>query len=193
MGVVPEAARSAPSGTESAGALRPIGAVARELGLTARAIRYYEERGLLRPAVRVKGADRLFDESDVQRLREIQRLRDVIGFSLAEVAALLDADDVRAQLRERFHAAGSEARTQILREAVALAERRLDIVDTKLVQVQAFREEEAARLQRLRDLLAAESRGDGSPAGEGAAPDVPRASRRVKDEKEAERSAQTSS
>ena len=31
-------------------ALWPIGAVAREVGLTPRAIRYYEEVGLLRPA-----------------------------------------------------------------------------------------------------------------------------------------------
>src|SRR6185437_1762264 len=82
--------------------LHPIGVVARQVGLTPRAIRYYEELGLLHPAVRVKGSDRLFDESDVQRLREIKRLREVIGFSLAEIAELLDADDMRAQLRQRF-------------------------------------------------------------------------------------------
>ena len=62
-------------------ALQPIGAVARQVGLTPRAIRYYEEAGLLRPAIRVKGADRLFDASDVQRLRDIKRMREVIGFS----------------------------------------------------------------------------------------------------------------
>jgi DNA-binding transcriptional MerR regulator len=108
---------------EQAG-LRPIGAVARELGLTARAIRYYEEYGLLRPAVRVKGADRLFDQSDVQRLGEIKRLREVIGFSLAEIAALLETDEMREQLRERFYGTSDEAvHVQVLRDAIALAKR----------------------------------------------------------------------
>src|SRR5579885_2302058 len=85
--------------------LRPIGAVAREVGLTPRAIRYYEELGLVKPAVRVKGADRLFDASDVQRLHEIKRLREVIGFSLAEIAEILDTESVRQHLRSRFQQA----------------------------------------------------------------------------------------
>ena len=53
--------------------LRAIGSAARELGLTARAIRRYEGYGLRRPSVRVKGADRLYDPSDVQRLAEEER------------------------------------------------------------------------------------------------------------------------
>jgi DNA-binding transcriptional MerR regulator len=141
-------------------ALLPIGAVAREVGLTPRAIRYYEELGLLRPAIRVKGADRLFDASDVQRLREIKRLREVIGFSLAEIAELLDADDVRAQLRGRFAETTEPAeRRRILDEAIRLAERRLAIVERKLAQVEAVRAEERDRLARLRERRAAEGAG----------------------------------
>src|SRR3954452_21168124 len=82
--------------------LQTIGAVAREVGLTPRTIRYYEELGLLRPAVRVKGSDRLFDASDVQRLAEIKRLREVIGFSLGEIAELLESDETRARIRSQF-------------------------------------------------------------------------------------------
>jgi DNA-binding transcriptional MerR regulator len=145
------------------GELRPIGAVAREVGLTPRAIRYYEELGLLRPAVRVKGADRLFDESDVQRLHEIKRLREVIGFSLAEIAELLDTDAVRSQLRSRFHGTADPAvRIQVLREARRLAERRLAIVEHKLAQVEAVRAEELGRLERLTQALEAEERRPGS-------------------------------
>lgn len=141
----------------AAAALLPIGPVARAVGLTARAIRYYEEVGLLRPAVRVKGADRLFDAGDMQRLREIKRLREVIGFSLAEIAELLETDDMRAQLRQRFHGAtDGVARARVLREAHGLAERRLAIVEGKLAQVSAVRDEEVARLARIRELLVAE-------------------------------------
>jgi DNA-binding transcriptional MerR regulator len=145
--------------SEGAG-LRPIGAVGRELGLTARAIRYYEEYGLLRPAVRVKGADRLFDESDVQRLREIKRLREAIGFSLAEIKELLDTDDVRARLRTHFQGTTDPTeRARIIREAIGLAERRLAIVEQKLAQVASVRAEEQERLARLRQMLADQERG----------------------------------
>ncbi|HET9016779.1 MAG TPA: MerR family transcriptional regulator [Thermomicrobiaceae bacterium] len=139
--------------------LRTIGGVAEEVGLTARAIRYYEEVGLLRPAVRVKGSSRLFDASDVQRLREIKRLREVIGFSLAEIAELLDADDVRGQLRSRYHGTSDPAeRARVLCDAIALAERRLGIVERKLGQVEAVRQEERQRLEQLRRVLEEERR-----------------------------------
>jgi MerR family transcriptional regulator, repressor of the yfmOP operon len=143
--------------------LKPIGAVAREVGLTARAIRYYEEAGLLRPAIRVKGSDRLFDASDVQRLQEIKRMREVIGFSIAEIRELLDTDEVRQRLRERYHGttdAGVHA--QVIRDAIALSERRLAIVQHKLEQVAAVRDEETERLARLQRMLL-EAEGNGSP------------------------------
>jgi DNA-binding transcriptional MerR regulator len=127
------------------------------VGLTPRAIRYYEELGLLRPAIRVKGADRLFDASDIQRLQEIKRLREVIGFSLAEIAEILDTDATREQLRSRFdQTTDPEVRAQVLREAITVRERRLRIVERKLEQVAALRAEEQAQLDRLRSLLLAE-------------------------------------
>ena len=137
--------------------LRPIGVVAREVGLTPRAIRHYEQLGLLCPAISVKGSDRLFDSSDVQRLREIKRLRDVIGFSLAEIAELLDTDDVQEQLRDRFRGSNHPlVRAQVLEEAVKLSERRLKIVEHKLAEVEALRREEQEQLERRRALLAEE-------------------------------------
>lgn len=137
------------------GELRTIGAVAREVGLTPRAIRYYEELGLLRPAVRVKGADRLFDEADVERLRKIKQLREVIGFSLSEIAELLDSEDVRVELRNRFRATSDPAaRAAMLRDAIALTEERLALIERKLAQVEAVRAEEVERLERLRAALA---------------------------------------
>ena len=134
--------------------LHPIGIVARQVGLTPRAIRYYEELGLLHPAVRVKGSDRLFDESDVQRLREIKRLREVIGFSLAEIAELLDADDVRAHLRSQLQGTTDpQIRAQVLRAAIGLAERRLGMIQHKLAQVGAAASAERELMDRLRRML----------------------------------------
>lgn len=137
--------------------LRSIGAVAREVELTPRAIRYYEQMGLLCPAISVKGADRLYDDSDVERLREIKRLREVIGFSLHDIAELLDTNAIRDQLRSRFHGTSDpQERAKVLREAIVLSERRLAIVQRKLSQVEAVRIEEQARLDRQLAMLADE-------------------------------------
>ena len=76
--------------------------VAAETGLTPRSIRYYEEIGLLEPAGRSDGAYRLFDASDLERLRFIKELRDDAGFSLAQIGQLLEDDAARERNRERF-------------------------------------------------------------------------------------------
>ncbi|HET7034310.1 MAG TPA: MerR family transcriptional regulator [Thermomicrobiaceae bacterium] len=135
-----------PTGDE----LRPIGAVAQELDLTPRAIRYYEELGLLRPAVRVKGANRLYDAGDVERLRRIKQLREVVGFSLAEIADLLDTEDMRAQLTSEFQGATERyVRARVIRDAIALAEKRLRLIEGKLSQLAEMRDAERERLTKL--------------------------------------------
>lgn len=64
--------------------------LAREFGLTSRAIRYYEQEGLLSPARR--GRTRVFSLRDRTRLRLIQRGRRV-GFSIAEIREILGLYD----------------------------------------------------------------------------------------------------
>jgi DNA-binding transcriptional MerR regulator len=153
------------SRVNEASELRSIGTVAREVDLTPRAIRYYEEMGLLRPAVSVKGSGRLFNDSDVQRLREIKRLREVIGFSLHDISELLDTDDVRAQLRSRFHGTeDADERANVIRQAIGLSERRLAIVERKLALVESVRDEEQQRLDRLFRMLSGESIGLSGPS-----------------------------
>ena len=76
--------------------------MASELGLTTRSIRYYEELGLLQPGRPERGSYRLYDASDVERLRFIKGLRDDAGFSLAEIGQLLEDEEARARSREAF-------------------------------------------------------------------------------------------
>ena len=84
--------------------------VAAETGLTTRAVRYYEEVGLLRPAARSGGDYRLYDASDLERLQYIKNLRDVAGFSIAEIEGLLEDEDVRARNRAAYQATEDPAR-----------------------------------------------------------------------------------
>ena len=62
--------------------------VAARTGLTKRTLRYYEEIGLLPPPTRTEGGYRLYSEADVQQLERIKRLKDLLGFSLAEIARM---------------------------------------------------------------------------------------------------------
>jgi DNA-binding transcriptional MerR regulator len=141
--------------------LHPIGEVAKRVGLTARAIRYYEELGLLTPDVRVKGVPRLFSADDIQRLREIKRLRETAGFSLAELSELLDNEGLRAQIRARFkNTSRPEDRIALMRDALDLAARRLAIIERKLDQLQAIRNAEVEHMALIQSLLDAQVRED---------------------------------
>lgn len=66
--------------------------LAREFDLTSRAIRYYEQEGLIAPTRR--GRTRVFSLRDRTRLRLIQRGRR-LGFSIAEIREILDLYDSR--------------------------------------------------------------------------------------------------
>lgn len=56
-------------------------------GLTLRALRFYEQRGLLKPTR--NGRDRVYSENDALRIGEIVRGAS-FGFTLEEIGALLD-------------------------------------------------------------------------------------------------------
>ena len=122
---------------------------AAEVGLTARSVRYYEEVGLLRPAGRSEGLYRLFDESDLERLRFIKGLRDDAGFSLAEIAQLLEDEAARERDRAAFRATADPAeRTRILRDRVSSFDRQIETLQRKIARLQLMVEGTEARRAR---------------------------------------------
>jgi MerR family transcriptional regulator, repressor of the yfmOP operon len=108
-----------------------IGEVARRAGTTARTIRYYEELGLLAsPAERDAGAHRLYAEADVERLKQILRLKDLLGLSLDELRDVIEAEDARGALRQEWRRGGAspDRRAAILSEALGHIDRQLTLV-----------------------------------------------------------------
>ncbi|MDD0842823.1 helix-turn-helix domain-containing protein [Pseudomonas sp. Gutcm_11s] len=77
-----------------------IGRVARDSGLPASTLRYYEEKGLIRSIGR-NGLRRVFDESVLQRLALIALGR-TAGFSLDAIAEMLAAEGGPAIDREQL-------------------------------------------------------------------------------------------
>ncbi|WP_432543318.1 MerR family transcriptional regulator [Kineococcus sp. SYSU DK002] len=70
-----------------------IGEIAQRAGVSTRALRYYEEQGLLHPRRTLSG-QRVFPASAVMRVQLIQQLFDA-GLSSPLLAALLPAIDAR--------------------------------------------------------------------------------------------------
>ena len=126
---------ASPRGAPAATPTFSIGELAREFGLTTRAIRFYEDCGLLRPAR--AGKSRVYSAGDRARLTLTLRGKR-LGLKLAEVKELVDMYETRrdtnAQLR-RF--------VDVLGRQRAQLEARLAELQTTLDEVVA--QESAAK------------------------------------------------
>ena len=131
-------------------ALLRIQEVAAETGLTPRSIRYYEEMGLLEPAARSEGAYRLYDASDLERLRYIRELRDEAGFSLAQIGQLLEDEATRERNRERLRTSQDpKERRAILEDARARVDRQIQTLEVKAQRLEAMIQAARARRAHL--------------------------------------------
>jgi MerR family transcriptional regulator, repressor of the yfmOP operon len=127
-----------------------IGDVARLAGTTTRTIRYYEEIGVLVPAEgRPSGVHRAYTEADVERLRLILRLKDLLGVSLDELRDLVAAEDARLERREEFQRTDDpERRRELLHDALSYVDRQLELVRRRRGQLDELEAELATRRER---------------------------------------------
>jgi DNA-binding transcriptional MerR regulator len=131
-----------------------IGEVAKLTGVTTRTLRYWEELELLQPSSYRASGERLYSPADVARVTRIKNLQELLGFSLAEVRAVLDAGDVDVLDRVR-----SELNTEhvsparhleLLDEGIAANDQLLEHLEETLARIQAFRDERVESGIRLR-------------------------------------------
>jgi DNA-binding transcriptional MerR regulator len=132
-----------------------IQAVAEDVGLTPRSIRYYEEIGLLKPAARSEGAYRLYDGDDIERLRFIKGLRDDAGFSLAEIGQLLEDERARARISARFRETHDPAeRRQLVVDGLVRIDRQIETLRRKIERLTSMITAAEQRRRHLNDHLA---------------------------------------
>jgi DNA-binding transcriptional MerR regulator len=136
--------------------LYKIGEVAEDVGITQRTIRYYEELGLLgADRARLKGSHRLFTDADIARLRELVRLRNLLGLTLDELTQLAEAAQVSQYLRLRWESSTEDAeRAEIIEAAIPNVERQLELVDARQRSLAEFAAELTDKLARMRERLA---------------------------------------
>jgi DNA-binding transcriptional MerR regulator len=127
---------SAVTSTDQERPLR-IGEVAELTGTTPRTIRYWEEIGLLDPAPeRAQGKHRCYTQSDVERVREIIRLRDLLGLTLEQLSQLLEAESARAHLRDELKQTEDPAeRKRILEQLHEHISSQLELVRGRLTEL----------------------------------------------------------
>jgi len=116
-----------------------IGQAAKQTGLSAKMIRYYEEAGLLKKAHRTDAGYRLYNSQQLQQLSFIKQAR-TLGFSIAQVSSLLDL--WRNPQRSS-------------KEVKQLAEQHLDEIKQKVAELQ--------QMQKVLQQLADSCCGDDQP------------------------------
>src|SRR5579862_3228938 len=132
-----------------------IGEAANRAGVTQRTLRYYEELGLLKPASRMDGGFRLYSPEDMERIEYIKNLRDVLGFSLAEIGELVESEDARNQLKSGLHSTETvEQRRARLIELKQVAVRQMRIMNEKRQRLREMRAGIQSRIDRLDAMFA---------------------------------------
>jgi MerR family transcriptional regulator/heat shock protein HspR len=91
-----------------------ISVAAELVGMHPQTLRVYEAKGLVRPR-RTPGNTRLYSESDLERLRLIQRLTTELGLNLAGVETVLRLQDELGRLQARLARLETEMREEVQR------------------------------------------------------------------------------
>ncbi len=115
-----------------------IGELSKRAGLTIRALRYYEEIGLLQPAARTESGYRLYDEGVLYLLTMIKRMK-LLGLplvALGELQAIHRDERNCAPVRQRF---------------LAMLDEQVRRIDQQMVELQALRSDLIAYAQRSRE------------------------------------------
>jgi DNA-binding transcriptional MerR regulator len=120
-----------------------IGEVAERTGVTQRTLRFYEEKGLLKPPSRLEGGFRLYSEEDIERVERIKRMQTLLGLSLADIKEMVEAEEVKLQIKATYRRdAQISERKAKMRKAIEVTEHQASIIEQKL-----------AALQEMKDLL----------------------------------------
>jgi len=139
---------------EITGAYLQIGEVAERTGVTQRTLRFYEEKGLLKPPSRMEGGFRLYSEDDVRRVEQIKRLQKLLGFTLAEIKEMVEAEEVKWQLQAEYRPKADLAeRRQHINRALEVTERQYAVIRQKVEALRDMQTHLEEKLQTYRQWL----------------------------------------
>jgi DNA-binding transcriptional MerR regulator len=140
-----------------------IGEAAARVGVSERALRYYQQLGLITPTASTPGGLRRYSDADIARVGRLRELQELLGFNLEEIRGVFEIEDRIEALRAEYHAEGTDpARRREVIVALLDARSRLrESVVAKIGALQAFLDDLDARRARLQQML---DDGDGAAA-----------------------------
>ena len=112
--------------------------LAEELGLTPRALRFYETKGLITPGR--AGTTRIYTQRDRARLILILRGKR-LGFSLQEIKSFLDLYNIDGTQQKQMNSL-----LQLVRERVAILEDQKQAIEQTLAELREVEREAEQRL-----------------------------------------------
>jgi MerR family transcriptional regulator, repressor of the yfmOP operon len=132
-----------------------IGAAAARAGVSERALRYYQQLGLLVPAC-TPGGLRRYSPDDLARVARIRELQTLLGLNLDEIAIVLRNEDRMAEIRRAYRdeRTSDEERRRLSRECLDLLEGLRGTVEAKRSALENFLSDLDSRIARVRDVLA---------------------------------------
>jgi DNA-binding transcriptional MerR regulator len=126
-----------------------IGEAAERAQLTQRTLRYYEEKGLLSPPTRMDGGFRLYSPEDMERIGRIRQLKDLLGFSLAEIKEMIETEDVRIQIKAEWRSdADTAEKVAKISRAREVTLQQVAMLDQKMEKMAAMRTALAEKVER---------------------------------------------
>lgn len=126
-----------------------IDEVTKQVGLTKRTLRYYEEIGLIHPPERSEGNIRLYTDRDIERIKKIVEAKEVLGITLQEMQHFLS---LKERMEKRRNSDNPLDRAMI-QEIKDMLESQVQTLDIKMKQMERVKAELEDSLERARNFL----------------------------------------
>ena len=116
--------------------MRTVKEVSELTGISVRTLQYYDQIGLLPPAVRTQAGYRLYDDTALERLQQILLYRE-LAFPLADIKRILDAPDFDRNTALRQQIEMLEMKKEQLENLILFA-RGIELLGVKYMDFTAF-------------------------------------------------------
>jgi DNA-binding transcriptional MerR regulator len=132
-----------------------IGAAAEKAGVSQRALRYYQQLGLITPHGCTPGGMRRYSEDDLARVARIRQLQTLLGLNLDEISLVLRSEDRMAEIRLAYHAEETTCseRRDLVRESLELQQELRATVEAKRLGIEGFLTDLDARIAKTRGFI----------------------------------------
>jgi DNA-binding transcriptional MerR regulator len=98
----------------------------------------------------MEGGFRLYSDDDIQRIEYIRQLQQLLGFTLADIKEMVEAEDLRQQIIATFRPDRElPARLERLQRIIDALTRQLEVVDHKVEHLQQMQTDLRAKLSRV--------------------------------------------